>query len=456
MIPIGIAEGQRRVPWLTFVLASANIYIFWRTSSSPDFDRIKLAWGFIPQFGCLATLLTHMFLHDNWAHLLGNTIFFLVPGMKLEDAIGPRRFALVYLTGGFAANAAHAYLASDLPAPMIGASGAIAAIVGAFMTLYPTSRMIFWILPPLPLTIMLPAWFFLGFWFFRELGMGYFMRIAGVESPIAVWAHVGGFLYGAALMRFEHGWSAGRRLEARRPGGWLGWAKPWRNGRNASGRALALALQACAWLYAAMVWIQGGIVNTDRPTTQRAMMVEITRTLANRQTAQDLYKEALERGSGAGEYGSRPRRALHRHIWNESIPAMRRHEQIRRGLAYPPFGYSADLRRFLAIDLASFPMQCQFRFDSLAPLGVLYAPGREFELYGGSTSDPERLFVDLLVGLHECGWAIEAPAFDRRAQMGLISATNGEWRFTISVVPGEFLAGAPSLALAALAPVRLG
>ena len=215
MIPVGIDQGQRRIPWVALALALSNIVIYAFTANLEDFDVVKMRYGFIPRFGCAATLFTHMFLHEDVLHLLSNLIFFIVPAMKLEDAIGSLRFAGLYLMCGIAANACHVLMGGNATMPLIGASGAIAGIVGAFMVLYPGSKLVFWIIPPLPIFVRLWSWVFLGYWFANEVFKGYLMKTSELDSHVAIWAHVGGFAFGALSMAAFYGWGRGREMEWR-------------------------------------------------------------------------------------------------------------------------------------------------------------------------------------------------------------------------------------------------
>jgi membrane associated rhomboid family serine protease len=215
LIPVGIDQGQRRIPWVALALATSNIVIYVITANLADFEAVKMRYGFIPDAGCLATLVSHMFLHDNALHLISNLIFFMVPAMKLEDAIGSLRFAGLYLMCGIAANACHVLMGGNSFLPLIGASGAIAGIVGAFMVLYPGSKLVFWIIPPLPVFVRLWSWVFLGYWFVNEIFKGCLLKTSEQDSLVAVWAHVGGFAFGALSMAAFYGWGRGRRLEWR-------------------------------------------------------------------------------------------------------------------------------------------------------------------------------------------------------------------------------------------------
>lgn len=150
-----------------------------------------LRWG---------ALATSMFLHGSWEHLLGNMLFLWVFGNNVEDSMGHLRFIAFYLLCGLAASAAHVLSAPGSAIPVVGASGAISGIMGAYIVLYPRVRVRTWV-PPLWL-LWLPAWLMLGWWFALQLLSG--VVVLGVEAGdgggVAVWAHVGGFVAGVALI----------------------------------------------------------------------------------------------------------------------------------------------------------------------------------------------------------------------------------------------------------------
>ena len=149
-----------------------------------------LGWG---------QLLTSMFMHGGWQHILGNMLFLWVFGNNIEDSMGHVRFALFYLICGIAAGLAHVFLSPGSQVPAVGASGAISGVMGAYVVLYPQARVQTWI-PPL-FIVNIRAWFFLIYWFFIQLVMGVGSLGGGDSGGVAVWAHVGGFVAGLALIK---------------------------------------------------------------------------------------------------------------------------------------------------------------------------------------------------------------------------------------------------------------
>jgi membrane associated rhomboid family serine protease len=138
------------------------------------------------------SLWTSMFLHAGWLHLLGNMWFLWVFGDNVEERLGSFRFLVFYLVTGTVGALAQCFSMPDSIKPMIGASGAVAGVLGGYLMLYPHARIVTWII--LFFWIRLPAWFFLGVWF-----IGQFMLPTG--SGVAWMAHVGGFLGGLGLVR---------------------------------------------------------------------------------------------------------------------------------------------------------------------------------------------------------------------------------------------------------------
>ncbi|QXP86833.1 rhomboid family intramembrane serine protease [Methylococcus capsulatus] len=164
-----------------------------------------------PNFACQLegdasawTLVTHMFLHGGWFHIIGNMWFLWVFGDNVEDAMGPLRFVAFYVLCGLAAAAAQ--IASDPGAavPMVGASGAIGGVMGAYARLYPRTQVItliflgfYWT------TVAIPAFAMLGYWFFIQLISG-LPALGSTSGGVAFWAHVGGFLAGVLLIGPMH------------------------------------------------------------------------------------------------------------------------------------------------------------------------------------------------------------------------------------------------------------
>lgn len=148
-------------------------------------------------------LLTSMFMHGGWEHILGNMLFLWVFGNNIEDSMGHVRFIVFYLICGVAAGLAHVFFEPTSNVPTVGASGAISGIMGAYVILYPQARVQTWV-PPL-FIVNIRAWFFLIYWFFLQLVMGVSSLGGGETGGVAVWAHIGGFVAGVVLIKlFEN------------------------------------------------------------------------------------------------------------------------------------------------------------------------------------------------------------------------------------------------------------
>ncbi len=171
----------------------------------------------IPIWG---TIFSSMFIHGGWLHLIGNMVYLWVFGRNIEDRFGHLKFLMIYLIAGIIAVFAQTYIAQDSLSPMVGASGAIAGISGAYLILFPFARIKTLILFFFIMAIDLPAVLLLGFWFLLQFfqGVG---SLGTLEGGVAYWAHVGGFLAGIAaallykLIRREPLWSRGLRSSRR-------------------------------------------------------------------------------------------------------------------------------------------------------------------------------------------------------------------------------------------------
>jgi membrane associated rhomboid family serine protease len=149
----------------------------------------------------ISHLFTHMFLHGSWMHLLGNMWFLWLFGNNVEDSMGRMRFIIFYLLCGLAAAAGQILTDPAAPVPMVGASGAISGVMGAYLVLYPKVRV--YTLVPLGFFITsmaLPAWVMLGYWFLIQFLSG-LTTVGGEGGGVAFWAHVGGFVAGLVLVK---------------------------------------------------------------------------------------------------------------------------------------------------------------------------------------------------------------------------------------------------------------
>ena len=148
----------------------------------------------------LYTLFTSMFLHGGFIHVIGNVWYLWIFGDNIEDICGRRKFLLLFFISGLIASLAHALFNPSSTVPTIGASGAIAGVLGAYLVLYPRAR-VYTILFPIPFIVMVPALLFLGIWFVIQV-MGASITLVVKDVEIAYWAHVGGFVAGASMVNF--------------------------------------------------------------------------------------------------------------------------------------------------------------------------------------------------------------------------------------------------------------
>lgn len=208
MFPLRDANAHRTVPYVTYGLIALNVcvFVYGLQLALPETERFLLVYSFVPQLlfehplGSAYRLVSSLFLHGGLAHLLGNMFFLFVFGDNIEDRLGRGRYLLFYLVGGAAASLLHALLTPTSPVPLIGASGAVSAVLGAYIVLFPRQRVLTLILPFF--IFWLPAWLYLGYWALIQgvqAARGLTMLSGG--DNIAWWAHVGGFLYGALVVR---------------------------------------------------------------------------------------------------------------------------------------------------------------------------------------------------------------------------------------------------------------
>jgi membrane associated rhomboid family serine protease len=214
MIPLSDGLTARRFPFVNIALIVANFAV-WLFYELPHLQSSILHASFYPcsvNGSCHApeswgiSWITAMFLHGSWGHILGNMIFLVVFGKNVEDAFGHGRYLVFYFAGGLAATATQTAMtllfgtAADARVPNLGASGAIAAVLGAYFVLYPQSK-VFGLLGIWPVRVS--AWFFLGFWFLYQLfeaNFGLFGSSAN-GGGVAFFAHVGGFVFGALVAK---------------------------------------------------------------------------------------------------------------------------------------------------------------------------------------------------------------------------------------------------------------
>lgn len=250
VIPIGDSTRSRTTPWVTYAIILLNVVVFVRmltlSTSLPatqaaqvrdfqeqtasvcygfrtlptELDRFICQWGFQPdeffdnvngessapeanRWEALLSIVTAMFLHAGWLHILGNMLFLWVFGDNIEDRFGHARYLLFYLVAGIAAGLVQGFVDPGSVVPVVGASGAVAGVLGAYLVYFPraTIRVVipFFVLIFIPLPV--PAVVMIGVWFLQNLlaGLATISDAATPDSGVAFFAHIGGFLFGVAV-----------------------------------------------------------------------------------------------------------------------------------------------------------------------------------------------------------------------------------------------------------------
>jgi membrane associated rhomboid family serine protease len=207
MFPLRDVIPSRTTPYVTVIIIAINVMAFLYEQSFDEqaLDAFLRTWGFVPVVFSWPTILTAMFLHGGLWHLAGNMWSLWIFGDNVEDRLGHGRYIVFYLLCGVIAAVAHAFSDPNSMVPTIGASGAIAGIMGAYFVLYPRSRVLTLIFLVFYVQIVeIPAVIVLGFWFVMQLvsGVGALASTSGqAAGGIAFWAHVAGFAAGAGLVR---------------------------------------------------------------------------------------------------------------------------------------------------------------------------------------------------------------------------------------------------------------
>jgi membrane associated rhomboid family serine protease len=207
MLPIRDHNPSQRIPYVTFALIAINVAIFaWGfvvLQTDQAFQQLYYDYALLPirlsQGENYAALVTSTFLHGGFMHLAGNMLFLWIFGDNLEDEMGHVPFLLFYLACGIGASLAQYVTEPGSSIPMIGASGAIAGVMGGYLLLFPKARVdIFIFFIVFFRIIPVPAWIMLGLWFALQLFNG--LSIGTSNGGVAYWAHAGGFLIGFVLV----------------------------------------------------------------------------------------------------------------------------------------------------------------------------------------------------------------------------------------------------------------
>jgi membrane associated rhomboid family serine protease len=219
LIPIRDDTPRYSTPYVAYFIIALNVLVFlFELSVEAQGPRALSSliheFGVVPRHfvralggtgvslpGLFLPIFTSMFLHAGWAHVIGNMWFLWIFGDNIEDHLGHFVFLLFYLASGIAAAVLYILLDSSSNIPTVGASGAIAGVMGGYFMLYPRARVLTWF-PPI-FFFYLPAWVMLGYWFVYQFLSGAAMSAAAAQNMggIAFWAHVGGFVAGIVLIK---------------------------------------------------------------------------------------------------------------------------------------------------------------------------------------------------------------------------------------------------------------
>ena len=237
MIPLRDLNPTRSFPLFTVLIIIANVVVFLyelslKAVSQASIDRFYTIYGFIPclvtnscpaQFvnevralhdpiSPVASLFTAMFVHGGWLHIAGNMLFFWIFGNNIEDEMGHLRFIIFYLVCGLIAAFAQIAFDPSSTIPSLGASGAIAGVLGAYLVTYPTARVDTLIFVLFIFFVRLPAWIVLGVWIVLQFFTGVGELGTHNTGGVATFAHIGGFVAGMLLIFLFRGRSRSRRF----------------------------------------------------------------------------------------------------------------------------------------------------------------------------------------------------------------------------------------------------
>jgi membrane associated rhomboid family serine protease len=198
-----IPSRTRPITTVALLVLNAAVFLLQFGLDEPEMERFVRTWGLIPAFFSWPAVVTSMFVHGGFLHFAGNMLYLWIFGDNVEDRMGHGRFLVFYLLCGAGAAVAQTVVSAGSLVPMVGASGAIAGVMGAYFVLYPRSRVL--TLFPFPLMLFeMPAVYLLGLWFVMQFVNGLGSLSIAAESElaggVAFWAHIAGFAVGAVLV----------------------------------------------------------------------------------------------------------------------------------------------------------------------------------------------------------------------------------------------------------------
>jgi membrane associated rhomboid family serine protease len=206
VLPISDVIPSKTTPYVTIGLIAIAVltFLYELQLSRPELQMLALTFGVVPASFSWPTLITSQFLHEGWMHIFGNVLYLWIFGDNVEDRLGHARYLIAYLSFGMVAALGQVAVSAGSVIPMIGASGSIAGVMGAYFVLFPHSRVLTVVFLVFFLDIIeIPAIFFLGIWFVKELfsGVGS-LGTSTMTGGVAFWAHIAGFAAGALVGLF--------------------------------------------------------------------------------------------------------------------------------------------------------------------------------------------------------------------------------------------------------------
>lgn len=210
MFPLKDSAKSEHFPVVTVSLIVLNLvmFLFQGTMDGVAAERFIYMFGFVPAYftayplepSAWLTIFTAAFMHGGWMHLIGNMWVLWLFGDNVEDKMGPGRFLLFYLLMALLAGLCHWITGTGSMTPVVGASGAVAGVMGAYFIMFRHARVLTYIVPIFFFNV--PAWVYLGFWIVSQFYSAFMVAAGGVASSIALWAHIGGFVAGVLLYRY--------------------------------------------------------------------------------------------------------------------------------------------------------------------------------------------------------------------------------------------------------------
>ena len=209
MIPLKDDNPTQKKCYTRFIILAICLIVFFSQISSSQSNLVTYFYGFKPAsffndfdkptFYPTLTLLTSIFMHGGWMHLIGNMMYLIIFADNVEDVFGTRKFILFYILAGIFASFSQALMDLSSDIPMIGASGAIAGVLGAYLFYFPRAKILVLVPFFIFFTIRVPASILLIFWFVFQ-----FLNLSNVESSVAWMAHIGGFVFGYIFCHHTH------------------------------------------------------------------------------------------------------------------------------------------------------------------------------------------------------------------------------------------------------------